>query len=84
MSAISYQVNLAALATGQGLEAVTTGTAAPTSGAGFIELRMDTTATAVNDASLGAGAQRPLKKGEIWQLLNYLQQYLERDVNITQ
>jgi hypothetical protein len=49
--------------------------------AGEVEIRMDQTATAVTDAQSTTGT-RALKKGEIVQLINYLQQYLIRDTNI--
>lgn len=81
--AISYQIEFTESAQGQGLEAVVVGAAAPTSGAGFIELRIDQTATAITDAQSTTGT-RTLKKGEVVQMLNYLIQYLLRDPNVTQ
>lgn len=73
MAAISYQI-----AVSQNLEQVTTGTAAPTGGSGFIEIRMDQTAAAVTDAQ----GNRIMKKGEIYALLKILEEYLIRDTNI--
>jgi Zn-dependent alcohol dehydrogenase len=79
MAAVSYNVTFALLTTGQGLEAVQVGTNAPA--AGELEIRIDQTATAITDAQSTTGT-RALRKGEVIQLLNYLQQYLIRDTNV--
>ena len=79
MTAISYTITMAELSTGQGLEAVQAGTNAPS--AGTVEIRIDQTATAVTDAAYAGGTRAP-RKGEIVQLINYLQQYLIRDTNV--
>lgn len=73
MAAVSYVITAGGV-----LETVTTGTAAPTSG--MVEIRMDQTTTSVTE---GAGTRAP-KKGEIYQAIQILLQYLERDINITQ
>jgi hypothetical protein len=77
MAALSFQVNLAELATGQGLEAVVTGTNAPAGGSGFVEVRIDTTAGVITDGNV-TGGTRGLKREEALQLLNYLTQYILR------
>ncbi len=73
MASVSYSI-----AVGQTLEQVTAGTNAPSAGAGTIELRIDQTATAITDG----GATRTLKKGEVWEAIVKLMQYLERDTNV--
>jgi hypothetical protein len=78
MASISYQIGL-----GGNLETVTAGTAAPTSGNGYVEIRMDQTAGAVTDAAY-AGNTRQLKKGEIQAALRVLEEYLIRDSNVFQ
>ena len=52
-------------------------------GIGLVEVRIDQTTTAVTDAAY-TGGTRQLKKGEAYQLLNYLEQYLLRDTNLWQ
>lgn len=73
MSAISYYIS-----TGGTLEGVTAGTSAP--GSGDVELRINTTTTAVTE---GASTRAP-KRGEIQQLMRILEQYLLKDTNIPQ
>ena len=80
MASVSYQVDFTLATAGQGLEAVTIGAAAPTSGAGFVEIRIDQTTTALLDGS----GTRALKRGEVIQLLNYLIQAIERDTSLNQ
>jgi hypothetical protein len=80
--AVSYQVNLAELATGQGLEAVVIGAAAPTGGSGFVEVRIDQTAAVTDPA--GAVNPRALKRGEVIQMLEYLIQAIIRDTSLNQ
>ncbi len=75
MASVSYSI-----AVGQTLEQVTAGTNAPSGGAGTIELRIDQTATAITDG----GSTRTLKKGEVWEALVKLMQYLERDTNVVE
>lgn len=74
MAAISYVISV-----GGTLEKVTAGTAAPSSGS--LELRIDQTATAVNDSAAPGGTRAP-KKGEIQALMRILEQYLIRDTNV--
>lgn len=81
MASVSYQVLLTEASTGQGLEAVTAGTNAPAGGAGYVEIRIDQTATAITDGNVPGGT-RALKKGEVVQLINYLLQYLLRDTAV--
>ena len=81
MAAISYSLAIAELATGQGLEAVQTGTNAPA--AGSVEIRIDQTATSVTDAQSTTGT-RALKKGEAQWIINILTQALLRDPNVIQ
>ena len=73
MAAISYSITV-----GQTQEQITTGTNAPSGGAGTIELRMDQTASTVTDGA----STRILKKGEIYALIKILKEYLIRDTNV--
>jgi hypothetical protein len=77
VAAVSYTI-----AVGGTLETVTAGTNAPS--AGTVEIRMDQTATAVEDNNplTGGAATRAPKKGEIQQLIRILEQYLIRDTNV--
>jgi len=83
VASVSYQVILQESATGQGLEAVTIGAAAPTGGAGAVEVRIDQTATAITDGLSGTGT-RALKRGEVIQHLEYLIQAILRDTSLNQ
>jgi hypothetical protein len=76
MAAISYYIDVDPV-----LEKVTAGTNAPS--AGRVELRIDTTATAVTDGNTSGGT-RALKRGEIQAIMRVLEQYLLRDTNIPQ
>jgi hypothetical protein len=76
MSAISYQINV-----GGNLQTVTAGTAAPTSGS--VEIRFDQTTTSIHDASV-AGGLRAVKKGEVFELIKVLTEYLIQDSNVAQ
>lgn len=73
MAAVSYNVVI-----GGTLENVLTATNAP--GTGQVEIRVDQTATTVNDN----GVTRSPKKGEILQALWLLIQYIERDTALNQ
>ena len=73
MSAISYYMSV-----GGTLEGVTAGTSAP--GSGNLELRIDTTTTAVTE---GASTRAP-KRGELQAMIRILEQYLLKDANIPQ
>ena len=76
MASISYQIGL-----GGTLETITTGSAAPTSGSGFIELRIDQTA-GITDGT--AGSPRAIKRGEVAALLRVLEMKLIAETNIAQ
>lgn len=76
MAAISYVIGL-----GQTLEQVTSGTAVPTSGS--VEIRFDQTTTAITDKSV-TGGTRALKKGEIYTLLQILEEKLVNDSTVAQ
>jgi len=76
MAAISYTIDVDPV-----LEKITAGTNAPS--AGRVELRIDTTATAVTDGNSPTGT-RALKRGEIQAIIRVLEQYLLRDTNIPQ
>jgi hypothetical protein len=77
MAAISYSILV-----GGTLETVVASTNAP--GAGTVEIRMDQTATTVNDQNplSGAAITRAPKKGEIQALIRVLEEYLIRDTNV--
>jgi len=74
--AVSYQVQV-----GQTLEQVTIGAAAPTGGAGMVELRIDQTAASVTDGN-APGGTRVMKRGEVQALLRVLEEALLRDTSI--
>ena len=74
--AVSYQVQV-----GQVLEQVTIGAAAPTGGAGMVELRIDQTAASVTDGN-APGGTRVMKRGEVQALLRVLEEALLRDTSI--
>jgi hypothetical protein len=76
MAAISYSI-----ATGGNLETVTAGTNAPSGGNGTVEIRIDTTTTAITDASVSGGT-RAQKKGEAFAAIRTLLEYLIRDTNM--
>jgi len=76
MSAISYSLTL-----GAPLESVVAAANAPA--AGQVEIRFDTTATTVTDASV-AGGVRAMKKGEIFTMLKILTEKLINDSNVAQ
>lgn len=73
MSAISFYVS-----TGGTLEGVTAGTSAP--GSGNLEIRIDTTTTAVTEGS----STRAMKKGEVITLLRTLEQAIIKSTSLPQ
>lgn len=74
--AVSYQVQV-----GQTLEQVTIGAAAPTGGAGMVELRIDQTAASVTDGNVPTGT-RVIKRGEVQALIRILEEALLRDTSL--
>lgn len=72
--AVSFQIQI-----GQTLEQVTVGAAAPTGGAGFVELRIDQTAGSVTDGNVPGGT-RIIKRSEVQALMRVIEEALIRDL----
>lgn len=74
MASVSFQIQI-----GQTLEQVTTGAAAPTGGAGMVEIRIDQTAASVTDGNVPGGT-RIMKRSEVQQLMRILEEAIIRDL----